>query len=77
MTITPAEIELLITLVQAAITEGKDLYDASQLKALADIGVKLAAQLQQTAQDRVVAEADIDGRDAQIEAEIALAKAKP
>ena len=34
---TPAEIVLLVSLLQAALTEGKDLYDAAQLKAMADL----------------------------------------
>lgn len=67
---TPAEIGLLISLVQLALTEGKDLYDAAQLKALADVQVKLQAQLDETGQDRLVTTADIAARDKEIEAEL-------
>lgn len=67
---TPAELELLISLVQWGLTEGKDLYDAAQLKAMADLEVKLQAQLAATAQDRVTVEAAVEARDAEIDAEL-------
>lgn len=67
---TPAELELLISLVQWGLTEGKDLYDAAQLKAMADLVVKLQAQLAATAQDRVTVEAAVEARDAEIDAEL-------
>jgi hypothetical protein len=72
--LTPAEITLLITLIQTALTEGTDIYDASQLKAMADLEAKLQAQLSTTAQDRATANADIDARDKQLEADLAAAK---
>ncbi len=71
---TPAEIALLISALQFALTEGKDLYDASQLKALADLEVKLQGQIATTQQDRATANADIDARDKQLEADLAVAK---
>lgn len=70
---TPAELSLLISLVQLALTEGTDLYDASKLKELADLEVKLQAQLAATAQDRATTEAAVKARDAEIESEIASA----
>jgi hypothetical protein len=71
--LTPAEITLLINLIQTAITEGKDIYDASQLKAAADLEVKLQAQLTATAQDRAEVNASIDARDKALEADLARA----
>jgi len=65
-----AEISLLITLIQAALTEGKDLYDAYQLKQMADLEVKLQAQLAQTHQDRAEVNANIDARHKALEDEL-------
>lgn len=67
---TPAELALLLSLVQWGLTEGKDLYDASQLKALADLEVKLQAQLAATVQDRLTVETAVAARDAEIDAEL-------
>jgi hypothetical protein len=76
---TPAEIALLITLVQAAITQGEAMYTASQLKDLAELETKLQAQLTATQGDRATANADIDTRDKELEDELAAAPepAKP
>jgi hypothetical protein len=71
---TPDEIALLVTLLQTALTEGKDLYDASQLKAMADLLVKLQAQLAETQQDRLVANTNVAARDKEIEDELSSAK---
>lgn len=69
-TLTPEEIALIISLLQAAVTEGKSLYDAYQLKAMADLQSKLSAQLATSAQDRQTANADIDARDRALEADL-------
>jgi hypothetical protein len=71
---TPAEIGLLISAVQFALTEGQQIYDAAQLKALADVEAKLQAQLTATEQDRATTNADIDARDKQLEADLAAAE---
>jgi hypothetical protein len=72
--VTPAEIGLLITAVQCALTEGKDLYDAAQLKALADLEVKLQGMLTTVQADRATANADIDARDKALEQKLDAAK---
>jgi len=68
---TPAEITLLITLLETAIQKGEEMYTASQLKDMAALLVKLQAQLAETQQDRVTANADIDARDKQLEQDLA------
>ena len=67
---TPDEIALVISLVQMALTEGKSLYDAYQLKSLADIEAKLQSQIAMVQQDRAAANADIDARDKALEADL-------
>jgi predicted nucleotidyltransferase component of viral defense system len=67
---TPAEIALVIMLLEQAITAGKDLYDAAQLKDMVALQVKLTAQLAQTTTDRGTANADIDARDKALEKEL-------
>lgn len=71
---TPAEIALLITLLQAAIEKGEELYAASQLKDMAELQAKLQMQLTATAADRATANADIDARDVTLETELDAAK---
>ena len=73
---TGAELVLLLGLVQQAIVAGKDVYDASQLKALADLAVKLQAQLIQTATDRATANKDITDRDNQLQIDLDAASKK-
>jgi len=68
---TPAEIALLISLLQAAITQGQAMYDAEQLKDMAALLVKLQAQLAQMATDEQTANADIDARDKALETDLA------
>lgn len=68
---TPEEIALVISLVQMALTEGKSLYDAYQLKQLADLEAKLQSQIAGVQQDRATANADIDARDKALEADLA------
>jgi hypothetical protein len=70
---TPAEIALIIALLQAAIDEGQKLYDASQLKDMAALLTKLQAQLAATSQAGATANADIDARDKALEVELAAA----
>jgi hypothetical protein len=67
---TPAEIALVVQILQWAITEGKAVYDAMQLKAIADLQAKLEAQLTTTQQDRSTANTDIDNRDKALEAKL-------
>lgn len=69
-TLTPEEIALIISLLQSAVTEGKALYDAYQIKAMADLQAKLADQLNTSAQDRQTANADIDARDKALESDL-------
>jgi len=71
---TPDEIALVISLVQWALTTGKDAYDAYQLKALADLEAKLQGQIATAQQDRETANADIDARDKALEADLAAKK---
>jgi hypothetical protein len=71
---SPAEIELLLELVQAAIAAGEEMYDAAKLKQLADLEVKLQAQLSTTAQDRLSATGDIAAREQAFEDELAKAQ---
>lgn len=70
---TPAEVSLLISALGWAVQTGKDVYDAAQLKEMADLQLKLQSQLSTTEQDRVTANANIDARDKQLEADLAAA----
>lgn len=67
---TPAEIALAIAALQWAITQGQALFTAEQLKDMADLQVKLTAQLAATSQDRATANADIDARDKALEQDL-------
>jgi hypothetical protein len=69
--ITPAEIALLLPLIQQAIALGESVYEAWQLKDMAALEAKLAAQLETTTADRKQANDDIDARDAQLEKDLA------
>lgn len=68
---TAAEITLIITLLQTAISKGLDAYTASQLQDMADLLVKMQAQLAEVQKDRQTANADIDARDKALEQDLA------
>ena len=68
--LTPAEIALILPLIQQAIQLGEKVYEAWQLQDMAALEAKLQAQLQQTTQDRQTANADIDARDKALEDEL-------
>lgn len=71
LNLTPGEISLIISALQWAITEGKALYDAEQLKQMTDLLAQLQAQLATVQKDRATANADIDARDKQLEQDLA------
>lgn len=71
MTITPEEITLVMALLEQAIKAGVAIYDAVQLKDMTALQEKLQLRLQQTATDRQKANADIDARHKELEAELA------
>ena len=67
---TAAEITLIITLLQTAIAKGEEMYTASQLQDMADLLVKMQAQLAEVQADRKTANADIDARDKALEQDL-------
>jgi len=68
---TPAEIAIVISLLQAAIQQGEAMYTAAQLKDMAALQVKLMAQLEQMSADEKTANDDIDARDKALEQDLA------
>lgn len=68
---TPAEIALLLTLLDDAIVAAKDAADAAQLKKLEDVAAKLRAQLLSNTADLEQLNADVKARDEALEAELA------
>lgn len=67
---TGAEIALIITLLETAISKGEEMYTAAQLQDMAALLVKMQAQLVEVQKDRTIANDDISARDKALEDEL-------
>lgn len=68
--LTPEEIAIILSLVQAAMKAAENIADAVKAQQLADLEAKLLAQLDQQKSDRAEVNANIDTRDKKIEDEL-------
>ncbi len=68
--LTPEEIAVILSLVQAAMQAAENIADAVKAQQLADLEAKLLAQLDQQKSDRAEVNANIDTRDKKIEDEL-------
>lgn len=68
--LTPEEIAVILSLVQAAMKAAENIADAVKAQQLADLEAKLLAQLDQQKTDRNEVNANIDARDKKIEDEL-------
>ncbi len=68
--LTPEEIAVILSLVQAAMQAAENIADAVKAQQLADLEAKLLAQLDQQKSDRAKVNANIDTRDKKIEDEL-------